>query len=380
MADPVHFPSPIDPLASPATPAALEPDQPAPSELGHARWLVMQHGWNATVYQILNPGIRHWFAAAGDAVVGYVLRHGVRVVAGAPVCAPERLSAVAWEFETDAAAARESVCYVCAEHRVESLYRGRSGYARVELGAQPVWDPRRWPEILAGKSSLRAQLHRARNKGVAVEEWAGARAENNAELRRCLDQWLSTRGLPPLHFLVEPETLSSLTDRRIFVAHRSNEVVGFLIASPVPERYGWLVEQNLRGAKAPNGTTELLLDTAVRTLAGDGAEYVTLGLAPLSQLANAPKDVNPWWLRFLLAWLRAHGRRFYNFRGLEAFKAKFQPSRWDPVYAIVNEAKFSPFTLYAVAAAFSPGSPALLVAQAMKKALISEVRWLFGSK
>jgi len=40
-----------------------------------------------TAYQILNPGIAYWFTAAGDAVVGYVEKCGVRIVAGAPMMA-----------------------------------------------------------------------------------------------------------------------------------------------------------------------------------------------------------------------------------------------------------------------------------------------------
>ena len=62
-----------------------------PCHVNRAREFVLQHGWNATAYQILDPGIAHWFSAAGDAVIGYVRRSGVRVVAGAPVCAPGRL-------------------------------------------------------------------------------------------------------------------------------------------------------------------------------------------------------------------------------------------------------------------------------------------------
>lgn len=62
-----------------------------PLETQRARELVLQFGWNATAYQIINPGIALWFSASGDAVVGYVRKHGVLVVAGAPVCAEIRL-------------------------------------------------------------------------------------------------------------------------------------------------------------------------------------------------------------------------------------------------------------------------------------------------
>ncbi|MEO6907933.1 MAG: hypothetical protein ABI210_08590 [Abditibacteriaceae bacterium] len=62
-----------------------------------ARQLVLEHGWNATLYQIVNPGITHWFSQRGDALIGYVRKNGVRVVAGSPVCAKEHLSEVVGE-------------------------------------------------------------------------------------------------------------------------------------------------------------------------------------------------------------------------------------------------------------------------------------------
>ena len=83
-------------------------------KLEHARQLVRLHGADAVACQILNPGIDHWFAAANDAVVGFVRRHKVRVVAGSAVCAADRLADVALEFERDAAAG-ERVCYFGAE-------------------------------------------------------------------------------------------------------------------------------------------------------------------------------------------------------------------------------------------------------------------------
>lgn len=343
-----------------------------------ARDLVLRYGWNATAYQILNPGIDLWFSAAGDSVVGFTVRRGVRVVAGAPVCAAERLAEVALEFERDASVARQTVCYFCAEGRLEALCRDSPAYSMVSLGAQPVWVPGRWRAATRSKPSLRAQLNRAHHKGVYVEEWEPRRAEASAELHGCLHEWLGAKGLPPLRFLVEPETLGRLGDRRTFVACRAASPIGFALASPVPARNGWLIEQVVRRPSAPNGTAELMLDAAIGTLADDGAEYVTLGLAPLSH-RGAPSDGDePLWLRAVLGWLRAHGRRFYNFRGLEAFKAKFGPDHWDPVYAVSNERPFSPSTLYGVAAAFGGGSPIVLLAKAFSKAAKSEMSWLLS--
>jgi phosphatidylglycerol lysyltransferase len=325
-------------------------------------------------YQILNPGMRLWFSEDGEAVVGYVTANDYRVVGGAPVCAPERLARTAAEFSEDTLRARQRLCYFGAQEKMMALLTARGPSSALLLGAQPVWDPRHWHGILAGKASLRAQLARARNKGVTVRPLRGEIEARRPALQRCLDEWLDTRGLPPMHFLVEWNILPRLLDRRLFVAERAGETVGFLIASPVPARNGWLIEQIIRGHAAPNGTTELLLDTAICALAEGGAEYVTLGLSPLSK-AVPQEPVPPWTLRLLLAWVRVHGKRFYRFEGLEHFKRKFLPEEWEPIYAITDRPRISLRVLYAIAGAFGGTSPVLFIGHALLRALIQEARW-----
>lgn len=345
-------------------------------ELARTRALVLAHGWNVTAYQLLNPGITRWFSEAGDAVVGYVRAAGYRVVAGGPVCAPERLGAVVEAFEADTHRRGLHSCYFAAGERLASELRQRGPLDRILLGAQPVWNPADWPGILAGKASLRAQLNRARNKGVTVTRWDATRAHGHPQLHRCLDEWLDTRGLPPLHFLVEPETLERLYDRHTFVAEQRGAVVGFLVASPVPARRGWLIEQTIRGHAAPNGTGELLLDAAMRDLAVEGADYVTLGLSPLSQRSGIVLRGQPWWIRFALGWLRAHGRRFYDFEGLDRYKAKFLPTSWEPIYAITSARRVGVRTLWAITGAFGRTSPVVLGVRAVGRAVRQEARWL----
>lgn len=344
--------------------------------LDEARRLIMRHGWNATAYQLLNPGISLWFSARRDAVVGYVRHGGTRVVAGAPVCDAERLTQVVDEFRLDAAIAGQRVCFFGAGERLEGVLAASGDWSVASLGAQPSWDPTRWESIVARRSSLRAQLNRARNKGVRAEIWHAAADDG---LRRCLAEWLEKRPLPPLHFLIEPDTLGRLEDRRVFAAYRDDRIVGFLLASPVPARRGWLVEQIIRGRDAPNGTAELLLDSAMRTLASDGARYVTLGLAPLSAHSHFQATRMPLWLRAGLRWVRAHGRRFYNFEGLDRFKAKFEPDAWEEIVALADSPHFPPRAMWAIAGAFAQSSPILLVARALARAAEQETRWAAGA-
>jgi phosphatidylglycerol lysyltransferase len=343
-----------------------------------ARTLVLAHGWNTTCYQILNPGFELWFSNEHPAVIGYVRGHGYRVVAGAPVCIAEHLAAVVAEFSADAKRANDRVLYFGAEARLEQLVRASPRHSRVLLGAQPVWNPETWETTISTHASQRAQLARARNKGVRVETWPNTIAERHPALERCLADWLSMRPLPPLHFLIEPDTLGVLADRHVIVATQNDIPVGFLVASPIPARHGWLIEQFVRTRNAPNGTAELMIDAAMRWMARSGFRYATLGLAPLSRhvpsMADAPP--HPWWLRVTFDWLRAHARRFYNFDGLDAFKAKFDPVAWEPVFAVTEEDQFSIASLMAIAAAFTNGKPLRTIARGLANAAQQEMRWV----
>jgi hypothetical protein len=78
----------------------------------------------------------------------------------------------------------------------------------------------------------------------------------------------------------------------------------------------------LRGADAPNGTTELVLDLALRTIAGDAA-WATPGLTPLA-------GPIAWWLRAA----RTVTTPLYDFDGLRRFRARLSPARWIPVWLV----------------------------------------------
>jgi phosphatidylglycerol lysyltransferase len=350
---------------------SLVPIAPVASQ---ARDLVMTWGRNATAYQILNPGISHWFSAESAAVTGYVRRGSWLLVAGEPVCASENLSASVREFETFAHNLRCSVCYVLASEPLCRLAAASAGHSIVTLGAQPVWNPAEWSARVRTHRSFRAQLNRAVNKGVYIEALSPAEGARDPEIRRTLQEWLHSRRLPPMHFLVEPEVLCGIVDdRRLFVARLKNRMVAFLVASPVAASNGYLIEELARSPAAPNGTSELLIDAAVNLFAEEGRDYVSMGLVAL---ASGTTEANPLWLRTLMSIARAHANRFYNFRGLENFRAKMRPSAWEKLYAISNEKRFSPQALYAVGGAFSGISPVQAIALAVIKGAREELRTL----
>ena len=337
----------------------------------------MAYGWNATDYQILNPGINLWVSSDQKAVIGYRDSGIWRIVAGAPICLMENLLEIINEFEKFS---EKKVCYFAPGLRLTSLLEPKKHYAKVCIGAQPVWNPKSWPKILASQSSLRAQLNRARHKGISISEMDSENKSHLPELNRCLSEWLKDRPMPAMHFLVEPFILSRLWDRKIFLAFRDKKIVGYLIADPIPMQNGWLIEQIVRGHGAPNGIAELLVDAAFQKAIALKLDYFTLGLSPLSQINSSHLSSflaapHPPWLEWTFSHMRSHAKRFYNFQGLEDFKNKFRPDNWEPVYAICNQKSFPPRLLIAIAAVFGGRSPWVFISLALLKALKQEFEW-----
>jgi phosphatidylglycerol lysyltransferase len=281
------------------------------------------------------------------------------------------MAAVCREFEQDAARFGEGVCYLAAERRLVKRLENDGRHQVLPIGAQPVWSPAGLAARFEAKASLRYQVNRARNKGVQVEEWPPERFDHPA-LTRCLDRWLETKPLPPLGFMTDPYLLRRMDGRRLLVAEVDGAPVGYIVLSPVPAREGWLVEQIVRCDDAPNGTAESLVGAAARRTAASGSHFITLGTSPLSRRGQRLSRRHPLWLRAGMGWMRAHGSRFYNFRGLEHFKAKFRPQVWEPIYALTADLYLRPTTLYAVMGAFTGRSPLLAGLQAIGAGAVVE--------
>ncbi len=308
--------------------------------------LVKRHGWNATSFQVLEPEFRHHLDTANDACVAYFETPGAWVAAGPPLADASGLAPAAARFVEAARSRGKRACFFAVERR----FVASSGLEAVLVGEQPVWDPRAWDASLRDSRSLREQVRRARAKGVRVrraasEEIADPASPTRAAVQRLVDAWLRGKSMAPMGFLVDVEVFALPGERRYFVAEKDGALVGVLVAVPVYARAGWLFEDLLRDAGAPNGTIELLVDAAMRATAAEGSAYVTLGLAPLTG------EVRPW-----LRAARALGRMLYDFHGVRAFKAKLRPTCWEPIYLAYPRGSSGTVALLDVLSAFARGS------------------------
>jgi phosphatidylglycerol lysyltransferase len=316
-----------------------------PAERTQVLTLLKRHGWNATSFQVLEEGFVYAFDEAQRGCVAYVDTGAAWVVAGAPIAADGDLEGISEWFIERARKAKRRVAYFAVERRFLEAARLPS----IPVGEQPTWDPSRWGEALVGAKSLREQLRRARAKGVVARQVAPGEIDDRASpVRRGMEnviaRWLASRGMAPMGFLVDVQPFAFAAERRYVVAERAGQVVAFVASVPVYARGGWLLEDLLRDTEAPNGTTELLVDFAMRALATEGSHYATMGLAPLAGAVG--------WLRVA----RDSTRALYDFDGVRAFKAKLRPHAWEPIALAYPHDGSANAALFDTLAAFARGS------------------------
>ena len=311
--------------------------------------VLRRHGWNATSFQVLEPGFHYWFADE-DACVAYVDTGRAWLAAGAPLTDPGRLREVAERFHRSAVEAGRRIAFFGVEERmVDAL-----PWPSLLIGEQPEWDPATWPEALRASGGLREQLRRARAKGVTIRTAGSSELVGSSPLRQQLEAlvraWLERHEMPPMGFLVQVDPLTLREEHRVVLAEQDRRLVAFLSAAPIFARPGWLLQNLIRAPDAPNGTTELLVDQAMRDAGSDsegaGSAMVTLGLAPLAgQVVPA------------LRLARSAGSVLFDFEGLRAFKARLRPTRWRPIHLVYPPGQGAIRTVLDVLEAFARERP-----------------------
>ena len=321
---------------------------PTPA-MQHAREIVLRYGSGSFCCRILQAGFEYWFSRKTCAVIGYKKRGRYLVCGGEPACSQKEYREVLFEFELWARRQGLEVIYFGVE---KAEARPHHRYSSIVLGAEPIWEPSYWNACMEQSAGLRKQLRRATNKGIAIVEIAAGAATARDSMRRTLARWVASRAMPPLGFLADVRPPFVADEQQVILAGlQHGQMVAYITACPIPQVRGYLIDQIVRTPDAPNGTSELLIDAMMCRLHRLGTQFVSLGLVALS--TNAPKaPMEASWLGMAQRLARRFGSQWYNFAGLEAFRSRLRPQRWEPLYMIFSRRLTGWEAAYGAASAF----------------------------
>jgi len=192
------------------------------------------------------------------------------------------------------------------------------------------------------RAHLRYALKRGERDGFAVEVIEPARVpESIATLRAISDGWLDSRDAREKSFSVAAFTEDYLAAQSVMLVRQNGEPVAFVTFMTTDLNTEATVGVMRHVPQASPYAMEYLFTQLALHLKHAGFRSLSLGIAPFSGMSPTPL-ASRWHRLANIVW--RFGGRFYNFRGLRAFKSKFQP-QWEPRYLAASGSVGVFFTL-----------------------------------
>lgn len=237
-----------------------------------------------------------------------------------------------WQFVEMARAAGGRAMFYQVMPENLALYAD-AGLRAYKLGEAAHVDLQAFDLKGAKRASLRHAFNRSQREGLSFELLEPDQvAESIDDLQRISNLWLAEHRAREKRFSLGAFDRDYVMAQPAAVVRREGRIVAFATVMTTTMKQEATVDLMRFEPEVPAGTMEFLFISLMLQLKERGYHWFDLGMAPLSGLSESPAA--PFWHRMGRA-VFEHGERFYNFHGLRAFKAKFQP-QWQPRYIAVS--------------------------------------------
>jgi phosphatidylglycerol lysyltransferase len=237
-----------------------------------------------------------------------------------------------WLFvETARAAGCRAVFYQASPVLLPAI--ADAGMKAFKLGELAVVDLAQFDLKGSKWAGLRQSSTRAERDGLTFEivETADVPAAL-ADLKAISDAWLAHHRAKEKGFSLGAFTDAYMLSQPVAILRFEGRIVAFANILLTETKEEASIDLMRFSPDAPKGAMDYLFVSLLTHLRNQGFQHFNLGMAPLSGLSR--RQVAPVWDRIANTFYE-HGERFYNFKGLRAFKAKFHPD-WQPRYLAVS--------------------------------------------
>lgn len=272
------------------------------------------------------------FSADGRAFIMYARRARSWIALFDPVGPVEAWPDLIWQFiETARTNGCRAVFYQVSPRGL--AYYADAGLRAFRLGELAEVDLTRF-ELKGGKwANLRQQVSRGLRDGLAFSVVEPADVPDILpELAEISDAWLEHHSAREKGFSLGAFDPNYLVTQPVAILRCESRIVAFANILLTGTREEASVDLMRFSPEAPKGAMDFLFVQLMEYLKGQGYRRFNLGMAPLSGMSS--RGIAPVWDRAGRAFFE-HGERFYNFKGLRAFKSKFHPS-WQPRYLVAS--------------------------------------------
>lgn len=172
------------------------------------------------------------------------------------------------------------------------------------------------------------------------------------ELKSISDAWLETKNMKEKSFSMGSFSTEYLANFSLAIIRKGDQIAAFANIWVTANKEEMAIDLMRYDPNISNTTMEYLFTKLMLWGKENGFKYFSLGMSPLSGLEN--RTLAPLWNK-IGSTIFTHGEYFYNFKGLRAYKEKFNPT-WEPRYIALPKGIKQMFVLKDIALLISGGT------------------------
>lgn len=334
------------------------------AERERARALARSHGASSVSAFSLEPDTDYYFSENRRAVIAYRFESDTLLAIGDPIGPEEELRPLLRAFETFCLEHDWRFAFFQARPELLTLYR-ELGWKTIHIGEDPVLHVDRFTLEGSAIGDVRRALNRLRASGIETRMFlpdAGPFDPTtdpdglHEQMRAISAEWLRAHVGGEKGFCMGRFDVSTLRESWLAVAWNpgARRLEAFVTWVPVWARRGWALDLMRRRSDAVPGVMEFLIARSVEEARNRGDRVLSLSLSALSRSeepAASKADADADRTR---AFLQEHLARFYDFKNLSRWKAKFQPE-FEDRYLVYSSPRALPRVVLSLVRAQSPG-------------------------
>lgn len=298
---------------------------------------------NPSAYLALNSKNEYFTLEGTPGVIVYRTTGRYLVQFGGPFAPPQARPRLLSAFVEHSAAQDRRIVGVQLQAADAAPYL-ELGFTVNQMGASYAVDLDSFSLQGTAFMRLRNKISRAMRTGLTVGE---VPLEPWQERMRQLDAgWLGTKGegVKPLEFLVGQYGGPYQYLRRVFAAWCGEELVGYILYSPVwGSRAGWMHDLSRRQPNSPPGVMEAVNKHAIDVMREEGVRWLHFGFTPFTALDEGIQF--PGYSRafhWFMSEMWEHGEGVYPAQTQFAYKQKWAPDVVLPEYLAFQDSASLP--------------------------------------
>ena len=288
-----------------------------------------------------------------EGFIGYKIEASNSVVLGEPVCPPEEKPFFARAFQNYCESQKMGVIYtIVSQGFVDWAVKNLSA-SSIEFGEKFILNPQNNPLSNSGPKAVlvRKKVKHAIKAGIAVQEYLNDDPNIEKAICEVANSWLLKRHGPQI-FLSHVNLFKDRIGKRYFYAQQGGKIIGLLMLNAIQAKKGWLLNNLMIVPASPNGLSELLVITALQTVAAEDCHYVVVGplvgkeLGGITGLGEITAKLTRWLVKVL--------KLIFHLDGQRTFWTKFQHDL-EPWYLIFPKKNFGFSSIKALLQTFNAG-------------------------